>query len=80
MPARVPADGERRADHRRQLERRAGTERRLSLPLANQLRAVVDLLFQVSPERLVESDRRRFEAAIFRLRYTIDSLEDPDDR
>jgi hypothetical protein len=37
---------------------------------------VIELLFRVSPERLTDEDRRRFDAAIFRLRYALDSLED----
>lgn len=79
VSTRVPTGGERRATPRRSSERREGDERRLALPLANQLRAVIDLLFQVNPERLVEGDRRRFESAIFRLRYAIDTLDETDE-
>ena len=75
--ARVPPGGERRRrSERRRVERREGLERRLALPLAGQLRTVIELLFRVSPDRLNDEDRRRFDAAIFRLRYAIESVED----
>ncbi|HXV90224.1 MAG TPA: hypothetical protein VD707_02585 [Gemmatimonadales bacterium] len=74
---RTPAASERRRrSERRRADRRAGVERRLALPLTGQLRTVIELLFRVSPERLTDEDRRRFDAAIFRLRYALDSLED----
>lgn len=74
---RVPPLGERRRrSERRRAERRAGVERRLALPISGQLRTVIELLFRVSPDRLADEDRRRFDAAIFRLRYALDSLED----
>lgn len=73
----APAPGERRRrSERRRTERRAGVERRLALPLTGQLRTVIELLFRVSPDRLTDEDRRRFDAAIFRLRYALESLED----
>jgi hypothetical protein len=68
---RTPQAGERR----RRVERRTGVERRLALPLNGQLRTVIELLFRVSPDHLTDEDRRRFDAAIFRLRYAIDALE-----
>jgi hypothetical protein len=74
---RTPAAGERRRrSERRRADRRAGVDRRLALPLTGQLRTVIELLFRVSPERLTDEDRRRFDAAIFRLRYALESLED----
>jgi hypothetical protein len=75
--ARVPPTGDRRAPaDRRRAPRRSGAERRLALPLAGQLRLVIDLLFQVHPGSLSDDDRRRFDTAIFRLRYALESLED----
>jgi len=75
-----PVTGERRRrSERRHTERRSGVDRRLALPLDGQLRTVIELLFRVSPERLTDEDRRRFDAAIFRLRYAIESLEDAAD-
>jgi hypothetical protein len=74
---RIPPGGERRRrSERRRVERRAGMERRLALPLVGQLRTVIELLFRVSPDRLNDEDRRRFDAAILRLRYAIDSVEE----
>jgi len=74
---RVPAASERRRrSERRRADRRAGVERRIALPLTGQLRTVIELLFRVSPDRLNDEDRRRFDAAIFRLRYALESLED----
>lgn len=74
---RLPVASERRRRaERRRADRRGGVERRLSLPLTGQLRTVIELLFRVSPDRLNDEDRRRFDAAIFRLRYALESLED----
>jgi hypothetical protein len=74
---RTPAASERRRRaERRRADRRAGVDRRLALPLTGQLRTVIELLFRVSPDRLTDEDRRRFDAAIFRLRYALESLED----
>ena len=74
---RLPVASERRRRaERRSADRRGGVERRLSLPLTGQLRTVIELLFRVSPDRLNDEDRRRFDAAIFRLRYALESLED----
>lgn len=74
---RVPPAGERRRrSERRRADRRAGADRRMVLPLTGQLRTVIELLFRVSPDRLTDEDRRRFDAAIFRLRYALESLED----
>lgn len=76
----VPTQSERRtpADRRRG-QRRAGLERRFALPIAQQLRTVIDLLFSVDPGRLGDEDRRRFDAAILRLRFTLDRVADQDD-
>ena len=71
-----PADERRASTERRRADRRSGAERRLALPLADQLRVVIDMLFQVSPDRLSDDDRRRFDTAVFRLRYALESLED----
>ena len=46
------------------------------LPLGGQLRTVIDLLFQVDAAGLTDDDRRRFDAAIFRLRFALDRLEE----
>jgi len=75
----VPAASERRipSDRRRE-QRRAGLERRFALPIAQQLRTVIDLLFSVDPGRLGDEDRRRFDAAILRLRFTLDRVADSD--
>lgn len=72
-PLSAPVSGERRRQ-----DRRTGLERRFALPLAQQLRTVIDLLFLVDPARLGDEDRRRFDAAILRLRFTLDRIEDTD--
>lgn len=75
--AGTPPTGDRRGRaERRRAERRTGDERRLALPLAGQLRTVIELLFHVRPDRLTDEDRRRFDAAILRLRYALESIED----
>jgi len=76
-PAPLASERRAAADRRRQ-ERRAGLERRFALPLAQQLRTVIDLLFRVDPGRLGDEDRRKFDAAILRLRFTLDRVEDAD--
>lgn len=77
--AAAPGTDERRVNGpRRQGERRAGDERRLALPMTHQLRTVIDLLFRVNPGRLADDDRRRFDAAVLRLRYALDTLQDSD--
>ena len=73
----APATGDRRrAPDRRLGARRGGGERRLALPIGGQLRTVIELLFQVDPAKLTEADRRRFDTAIFRLRFALDRLEE----